>query len=170
MIRSLTGVLIAGLVSAACLNPAPRTNSTNLPMECMGTNEGNACLKLSYASTDGARNHTDMAHLVGPLHWAAYRGGDVGVCGPGDHPPVFHGDTTMAIDFSGTAPFVITIPDAPAIAYQVLGFVGQESADKKAVPGDPVTFPSGSFPVPADKLTTIDVEINYVRPDIAPCG
>jgi hypothetical protein len=65
------------------------------------------------------------------------------------------------VDFAD-GPYVVTLADLDAKAYQIIAYL-DDDASGEPDSGDPVTFPSGGFDVPAEKHTVVDVFLDYLR-------
>jgi hypothetical protein len=150
------GVLL-GL--AGCMNgPPPSMVSSGLSPACEGTQPGDACLLLVFSTTPDVQKQVPT-RVQGVLRWALYHGGDVDLFGPGGHKSVYFGDLP---DLDLTKPYSLHLPDVVAGSYQVLAYLDPDNVGH-TVSGDPVTFPSDAFMVPADRETRVEVALDYVR-------
>lgn len=156
-------LVAVALLSAGCPEKAPAT--TILPFNdpaCASTKSGNACLTLEFTVSDSVQQSAG-ARCKRALHWGLYRGGDVGLLGPGSNHSV-QGGTISSVDLSvNGASSALTLPDIDARSYQALAFISQSEDASAAVPGDPVTFPSDPFDVPANEHTQASVVFDDVR-------
>jgi len=147
---------------AGCMGPAPTAAEGALGEGCEGTSEGQACLVMRFALDDELR--ADAGERArGPLHWALFRGGDVGLFGPGDAEAVREGVTEAPVDLATPgAAWTLSLPGLAPGEYQVLAFLDHDG-DGDDSDGDPVTFPSDAFAVRPDRRTALDVRLDYVR-------
>jgi hypothetical protein len=159
MTRAGSIVLLSAL--ASCLHQAPATQTVKWDAGCGGTEKGNACLVLRFTATPDMRKNA-APNLAGPLHWAVYKGGDVGLLGPGNNKEIYSGEIS-SVDLSQNAvAYDVYIPDVAPESYQALAYVDHGEKGHSGS-GDPVTFPSGSFGIPKDAETQVDVVLDYLR-------
>ncbi len=149
------------LGAAGCLRAPPETHAVDWDESCASTQPGNACLALAFSVKPSIREDAPDS-LVGPLHWAVYRGGDVGLFGPGDHEALYDGVEDVLDLSQADASFLIHLADVPAEPFQVLAFLDHDGNGKSSSK-DPVTFPSDAFEVRPDHLTRVDVVLDYLR-------
>jgi hypothetical protein len=160
---------VLATLTTACLGPPPKHYDVTQDANCLGTTQSASCMQIQFVTTPDVRKQAAPDRLTAQLHYGVYKGGTVSGLGPGDSPRLYHGDTPMPVNLStSTASYSIFIPNVPVdIEYQVLGFLGPYTLDSKGVPqavgGDPVTLPTGSFPVTADEKTVVTVVMDFVR-------
>lgn len=155
---------LCALAFCACLGgtPPPTESGTRFEGGCSATESGNACLTLRYFAAERVRGQAKA--LSGTLHWSVYKGGEVGVLGPGDHSPLATGAAEQ-VDLAAEGSYAeIDVPNLPSEHYQVLGFLDVSgSGSSSAVAGDPVTLPKDPFRIPPDRHFTLQVPLDYVR-------
>lgn len=129
--------------------------------DCGDIEPGKACLSLEFSLEESIREDAG-GRMTGDLHWAVYRGGDVGLFGPGDHDSLYAGEI-HGVDLAGSGSvYEIHLENVDAKDYQVLAFLDRDG-DGESSGGDPVTFPSDAFGVRADLRTRVTVLLDYVR-------
>ncbi len=130
--------------------------------QCEGTEKGNACLSLRFFVPHKIRGGAP-GDLNGILHWGLYKGGDVGMLGPGDNKAVREGETKQPLNLApNQSEHYVHIPNLPPGEYQSLGYLDDDGKDEDSS-GDPVTFPSKAFSAKADEQTLHDVPLDYLR-------
>jgi hypothetical protein len=155
-------LLVCAIFAEGCLREAPNTQTVEWDESCRATESGHACLTLHFFVSEFVRDEAP-GDLVAVLHWAIYRGGDVGLLGPGDSPVLYDGETDTEIDLSGLdASYDVHVPNVPPGEYQVLGYFDDDGKDEDSS-GDPVTFPSDPFVAKADLRSRVDVPFDYLR-------
>ncbi len=161
--------LLVMLAGCGLLGPSG-SNSTRASdlgdPDCAGTHAGRACLTIHFGVHRGIRDSAP-GDLKGYLEWGLYRGGDVGLLGPGDNVKVLGTPERPAelpyVDFSVPgSEYVVTFADVEARDYQIVGYLDDDDSGKPDT-GDPVTFPRDPFDVPADVHTDVDALLDYIR-------
>lgn len=155
-------VLSAMILTAGCVSEAPHTSSSAIDApECAGTEAGKSCVTLRFIVNDEVRDSTPR-RLIGTLNWGLYKGGDVDLLGPGDHPSL-HGDEIKEASFvAPNTVYEITVTNVRPQPMQALAYLDTDG-DGDSSKGDPVTFPSRPFDVPADKHTVVKVVFDFLR-------
>jgi hypothetical protein len=152
------------MVASACVRDHPETEQNALSNAgCAGTSPEKACVALQF-SVDPAVRSVVTAPLRGTLHWGLYEGGDVTLAGPGANTSVYGGAVPDVDLVAPDSNRTVLLPDAAPGSYQVLAYFDLTGASAEtALPGDPVTLPSGAVDVPAGELTTITVSFDFIR-------
>ncbi len=153
----LSLVLASGL--AGCLHGAPKTSVGGWDPQCEGTPAGHACLKIVFSENSDVYSE---GKLTGDYYWALYNAGDVAGYGPDG--PVQYTGTVYDVDLSAPGATLATyVPGIRAQGYQILCYL---DANQNGDPdkGEPVTYPSHSFNVPADTMTTVESILDGIKP------
>jgi hypothetical protein len=173
------GLAALALSVSACLCGSPQTQVEGL---CASTQSGNGCLSLFYYPTDSVRS--GAACLRGTLNWSLYRGGDVGLFGPGNNPSLYGGafeadftncpgnpladaglfDESKLNDAGANAEGLqgeVDLPDIPAQSYQALGYLDCHGTGESSS-GDPVTMPQNAFKLLPDTYLQVSVALDHV--------
>lgn len=149
------------LLVSSCLRAPPEADVAPWEADCGAIEEGRACLSLEFSLEDSIREDAG-GPMQGDLHWAVYRGGDVGLFGPGDHDSLYDGKIEAVDLAAADAIYEIHLKNVDAKDYQVLAFLDRDG-DGESSGGDPVTFPSEAFGVRAGLRTRVTVLLDYVR-------